>query len=80
MRVEGDLLLLTSGRIDGGVRVKVATLSVEMLESDGRAESDVSVGVGHAMTVERVLKSAAHEGIAFTAAVKQAEMDGKGQR
>lgn len=77
VRVEGDLLLLTSSRVGGLVGVQVATLSVEMLDCDGRAESDVRKSVGHSVSVKGVLEGAAHEGVAFTAAPKKAEMDGE---
>lgn len=75
--VEGDLLLLAAGRVHQGVRVKVASLSVDVANGDLAAENHIGRDILHLLGVERSLELGAHEAIALAGVDETHEVNGK---
>lgn len=77
VRIESDLLLLTSGGVHVVVRVKVATLSVKVTDADARAEDHIGRDILHRLGVEGRLELGRHESVAFSGVDQAEEMDGE---
>lgn len=75
--VEGDLLLLGSGRVHEGVRVEVAALGVDVADGDTAAEENIGGDVAHTLVVESRLELGAHEAVTVTGVDEANEVDGE---
>lgn len=75
--VQGNLLLQASGGVHEGVRVKIATLSVDMADADSASHDDIGGDISHALAVQSSLEFGAHESIALARVGQAEEVDGE---
>lgn len=73
--VESDLLLLTSSGVHQGVRVKIASLSVDVADRNAATKENISSNILHALAVEGGLELGAHETITLTRVGEAKEVD-----
>jgi hypothetical protein len=77
VRVQGDLLLLATGRVHERMRVEVTTLSVDMADGDTAAHDDIGGDILHTLVIESGLELGAHEAITVTRVLEADEVDGE---
>lgn len=75
--IQSDLLLQATGRVHEGVRVEVATLSVDMADGNSASHDDVGSNVLHTLAVQRSLEFRAHESITLTRVGQAKEVNGE---
>lgn len=75
--IQSDLLLQATGRVHEGVRVEVATLSVDMADGNSASHDDVCGNVLHTLAVQSSLELRAHESITLTRVGQAKEVNGE---
>jgi hypothetical protein len=77
MRIQCNLLLLATGGVHKRVRVKVATLCIDMADSDTAAHHNVGGDILHSLVVEGGLELGAHEAITISRVLETDEVNGE---
>lgn len=75
VRVESDLLLLTSSGVHQSVRVKISSLSVDVADGNTATKENIGGNILHALAVESSLELGAHETISLTRVGEAEEVD-----
>lgn len=77
MGIEGNLLLLGSGRVHERVRVQISALGVDVSDGDSAAHQDVDGDILHTLGVQGGLELGAHETITIARVGEAEEMNGE---
>ena len=77
VRVQCNLLLLAASRVHKRVRVQIATLGIDMADSDTAAHHDVGGNVLHSLVVEGGLELGAHKAVTISRVLEADKMDGE---
>lgn len=75
--IQSNLLLQATGRVHEGVRVEVATLSIDMADGNSASHDDVGSNILHTLAVQSSLELRAHESITLTRVGQAKEVDGE---